>query len=220
MKQGLAVACVVVALFGCGRPVTAVGALGPESSDGGSRSSGAGGGGGGGGSDAGSDVPLCAVTAEAAPLEPPNHWPLGTTPEWGSNPPSSGSHYPQWAAYQEYTTPVPRGFYVHNLEHGAVVLLYNCALVEGGEGGSACEALRQGLREASASLPDDPLCTASVRVRTIITPDPLIPTPIAATAWGFVYRAPCVDLASLKAFVAAHYGKGREDECENGVTSF
>lgn len=28
----------------------------------------------------------------------------------------------------------------------------------------------------------DPLCASPVRVRTVITPDPLIPTPIAATA--------------------------------------
>lgn len=216
MKQGLVVACAVAGLLGCGRPLSS---SVPEAggADGGSSSGVSASGGGGGES---SDAGQCAVTAEAAALEPPNHAEVGTQVTWGSNPPSSGAHYPVWAAYQEFATPVPRGFYVHNLEHGAVVLLYNCAHVEGGEAGSACETIRQALRQASASLPDDPKCATPVRVRTVITPDPLIPTTIAATAWGFVYRAECIDLPSLQAFVAAHYAKGRENICTNGATHF
>ena len=47
--------------------------------------------------------------------------------EWSSNPPATGSHYWVWARWNRaYTDPVPRGHYVHNLEHGGVVLLYNC----------------------------------------------------------------------------------------------
>jgi hypothetical protein len=159
----------------------------------------------------------CAITIEEWPLDEATHVPIGSQIEWWSNPPSSGPHFPRWAAFQEYSSPVPRGYWVHDLEHGAVVLLYNCAaLPEGAD----CEPLKQALREASAALPSDGMCAAPTRVRTVITPDPLIATPIAAAAWGFVYRAACVDAASLVEFAKAHYAKGPENLCAAGVTSF
>jgi len=139
---------------------------------------------------------------------------VGSVIEWPSNPPQSGSHYPVWAAFQEFSTPVPRGFYVHDLEHGAVVLLHRCDLV------GDCAPVLEALRQTAASLPDDARCSGGVRVRTVITPDPLIPEPIVAVSWGFIYRAQCVDLPSLKAFASAHYAQAPEDECANGVTSF
>ena len=110
---------------------------------------------------------------------------------------------------------MPRGYYVHDLEHGAVVLLHRCELL-----GSDCTAALEALRQTVASLPDDPRCSGGVRVRTVITPDPLIPEPIVAVSWGFIYRAQCVDLPSLKAFASSHYAQAPEDECANGVTSF
>jgi hypothetical protein len=156
----------------------------------------------------------CAITVEDWPLEEATHVPIGSNIEWASNPPASGPHFPQWAAFQEYSSPVPRGYWVHGLEHGAVVLLYNCAE------GVDCEPIKQALRDASAAIPSDGMCAAPVRVRTVITPDPLIETPIAAVAWGHVYRAACVDSASLAEFAKLHYAKGPENLCAAGVTSF
>ena len=48
---------------------------------------------------------------------------------YDSNPPSSGPHYPIWADFKEYATPVPDGYLVHAEEHGAV-LLRDCLAVE------------------------------------------------------------------------------------------
>lgn len=145
------------------------------------------------------------------------HVPIGSVVDWDSNPPSSGPHYPIWAAFQAYTSPVPRGYYVHDLEHGAIVFLYNC-----GSGG--CPEVVSTLQAASDSLPTDPLCTSTggpgVRVRTVITPDPLIPTRVAAAAWGWIYLADCADLPTLEQFAKAHYGQGREDLCSPGTTAF
>ena len=157
----------------------------------------------------------CSIVVEQWALEKASHVPVGTDITWTSNPPSSGSHFPVWAAYQAFSTPVPRGYYVHDLEHGAVVLLFNCARSDAG-----CDELPAALQQVSDALPSDGMCTAPVRVRTVISPDPLLPTPIAAVAWGFVYRAECVDLPSLKAFAAAHYAQGPENVCANGVTQF
>jgi hypothetical protein len=158
----------------------------------------------------------CPVEIDEPQILPAPHVGIPSDIQWNSNPPSSGPHYPIWAAYQAYTSPVPRGYYVHNLEHGAVVFLYNC-----GDGG--CPDVVAALQAASDAIPDDPLCTSAgqgVRVRTVITPDPLIDVPVAAAAWGWVYRAQCADLPTLRDFARTHYGQGAEVTCGNGTTQF
>jgi hypothetical protein len=50
----------------------------------------------------------------------------------------------------------------------------------------------------------------------VLTPDPDLDTPIAASAWGATYTATCIDTASLAAFVSEAYGKGPETTCANG----
>lgn len=162
----------------------------------------------------------CFVRIDSPPLEPGIHVPIGTViTTWDSNPPSSGQHYPIWAAYQEYDAAVPRGYYVHDLEHGAIDYLYNCALIDGGADGG-CAALVAGLEKAVAAMPTDPMCDPSVRVRFVLTPDPLTLRPVAAAAWGWTYQADCIDLPTLEAFAAAHYAQAPENFCTNGTTSF
>jgi hypothetical protein len=158
----------------------------------------------------------CPVEIDEPPLMAAPHVPIPSDVQWDSNPPSSGPHYPIWAAFQAYTTPVPRGYYVHDLEHGAIVFLYNC-------GDAGCPDVAAALQSVSDGLPDDPVCTSAgqgVRVRTVITPDPLIDVPVAAAAWGWVYKAQCVDLPTLRDFARTHYGQGPEDICGNGTTQF
>src|SRR5262249_14496555 len=42
-------------------------------------------------------------------------------------PPTSGQHWGNtWADWQMYDKPVPPEVFVHNLEHGGIVLLYRC----------------------------------------------------------------------------------------------
>jgi hypothetical protein len=158
----------------------------------------------------------CPVEIDEPPILPATHVPIPSNIQWDSNPPSSGPHYPIWAAYQAYTTPVPRGYYVHDLEHGGIVFLYNC-------GDAGCPDIESALQATSDAIPDDPLCTSAgqgVRVRTVITPDPLIDTPVAAAAWGWVYKAPCADLPTLRDFALTHYGHGPETLCTDGTTQF
>ncbi|MDP9000303.1 MAG: DUF3105 domain-containing protein [Myxococcota bacterium] len=161
-------------------------------------------------------IASCSVTIDELPILPAIHVPISTDIQWNSNPPSSGGHYPVWAAYQEYSSPVPRGYYVHNLEHGAVVLLYNC-------GGANCPDIVAALQTAAGAIPSDPLCASAgegVRVRAVITPDPLLDVPVAATAWGWTYKAQCADLPTLKQFAMDHYGHGPETTCGNGLPYF
>jgi uncharacterized protein DUF3105 len=47
-----------------------------------------------------------------------------SNPKWNTDPPTSGPHYPTPAVYGEYTDPLKIAQVVHNLEHGAVFILY------------------------------------------------------------------------------------------------
>jgi hypothetical protein len=126
-----------------------------------------------------------------------------------TNPPTSGAHYPVWAAFKTYTTPIPRGFWVHDLEHGAIVITYNCP--------TSCDEDLAALQKFVDGLTADPACTAPVRKRIVVTPDPLLDVKFAASAWGFALKAACFDLGALGSFIAEHYGKGPEDLCSDGT---
>lgn len=130
---------------------------------------------------------------------------------WNSNPPSSGPHSSVWARFGVFRTPVPRANYVHNLEHGGVVIAYRCA-------DDQCP-LAAPVRALFERLPADPACVspgAPRRPRAVITPDPGLESDIAAVAWGVVYEANCVDSASLIGFYQANVGNGPEDTCADG----
>ncbi len=132
--------------------------------------------------------------------------------EWLTNPPSSGSHFGNWARWGAWPD-LARGNWVHNLEHGGVAFLYRCTT-------APCAATRDALLTVMNGLPLDPACmpddAAPTRVRVVITNDNLITTPIAAAAWGAVYEATCVDAASLRQFVAMFAGHAPEDFCFEG----
>lgn len=179
----------------------------------------------------------CDAVEDTPPLLPPNHVAFGTPVDYDSNPPSSGPHYPIWAAYQAYTTPVDRRYYVHDLEHGAVDLLYNCNvsadggtevidadLVDSGDGDAGpCPAVAAQLQAIIDAFPSDPRCSASngdPRVRFVLTPDPLLDVPVAAAAWGWTYKAQCVDPTTLTQFAKDHYDQGLEEICANGQSQF
>src|SRR4051812_24518051 len=68
----------------------------------------------------------CMGVVTDVPLAPANHVPEGSPITWTSNPPTSGSHYPIWAEFDEHYDTLDRGYWVHDLEHGAVVFAYRC----------------------------------------------------------------------------------------------
>lgn len=150
----------------------------------------------------------CNARSIAMPIEGANHVAVGTVVSYQSNPPSSGNHFPYWGLWGAHDPPLERGYYVHNLEHGGVVLLYKCD-------GATCPD-QAALKALLDGRPQDPLCAPPVRSRMILTADASLPTAVAATAWGHIYLADCVDAATLSAFVDAHYGMGTEAVCAEG----
>jgi hypothetical protein len=157
----------------------------------------------------------CQVIIDTPPLLEGTHVPEGTAITWSSNPPSSGAHYPVWANFQEFDKPVDLGYLVHSMEHGGVVLFYKCDADAAG-----CPAIVDGLRKVRDAVPTDPRCDPAIRARVIIVPDPLLDVPVAAAAWGWTYKAQCLDLPTLTDFAKAHVAQGTEDVCAAGRTVF
>lgn len=124
-------------------------------------------------------------------------------------PPTYGNHYPVWADFKTYDAPVPWGYLVHSMEHGAVVLVYACA--------SDCDEIADTLDRVRSESTRDPLCNESTHTRVIVVPDSTLDVPIAAVAWGHIYRATCLDEESLRAFIDGSYAMGPENFCANGV---
>jgi Protein of unknown function (DUF3105) len=162
--------------------------------------------------EASAPVGPCDAVVQEQAIEGFLHVPVCSYVAYGTKPPSSGNHYPIWAAYKTYTSPVPEGFFVHNLEHGTIVLTYNCP--------DGCDDDVTAAQTMLDALPADPDCAAqgsAVRRRSLMTPDPDLDVPFAASAWGWTLRAKCFDPVAFQAFALAHYNQGREDICADGL---
>lgn len=124
-------------------------------------------------------------------------------------PPVGGDHYGVWANWGTYDAPIPWGFLIHAMEHGAVVLAYRCD--------ESCPEVVSELQSIGDAI-FDPLCRGEdVMRRVIVVPMPDLEVAVAALAWEHAYLATCLDPTSLEAWVDAHYGMGREDLCRAGV---
>jgi hypothetical protein len=119
-----------------------------------------------------------APVGRAVALEGSDHVADGTMPVYRSRPPSSGPHYANWLQSYGYMNPAPpTGNWLHNLEHGAVAILYNCP--------EACPELEQQMKDLYAELPQAPNSTRP-GARAIIMPYTDMDAKVAAVAWGWV----------------------------------
>lgn len=152
----------------------------------------------------------CDLELLAHPIEGNAHVTTCSLVTYATNPPSSGDHYPIWAAYKAYPAPIPRGFWVHDLEHGAVVVTYNCP--------AGCPDELAAIAAWAQALPPDHACEATpIQRRLVITPDPALDVRFAASAWGATLRAPCFDAPAFTEFFRVHVGQGPEVVCAEGV---
>ncbi len=150
----------------------------------------------------------CAVTVADAPAPGYNHVDTCSDVVYETNPPTGGPHYAIWADYRTYDMPVPWGYLVHDLEHGGVVLTYNCP--------SGCPDVLSAYQSIITAHGADPACPDG-GARFIVVPDPTLDVPVAAVSWEHLYKATCLDMPSLQTFVESHYAHGREDTCAPGV---
>jgi hypothetical protein len=121
------------------------------------------------------------------------HVPAGTEVAYAHNPPASGPHYGQWARSAVYAEPLERRNWVHNLEHGWLVLLHRP---------DAPPAAVQVLVDAWNAGFADAECPAGPVRRVLVTPDPLLPTPVAAVTAYRALAADRLEMADLEQMFA------------------
>jgi hypothetical protein len=116
-----------------------------------------------------------------------NHIPVGQSVQYPLCPPASGRHYNaanlgpiKAQVYGPEDQTVPQGW-VHNLEHGGLVVLYRCP-------GPACDDTGQAaFRQFYSSFPPSPVCKLPVgTVGPVITRFDQMAYPLVALLWGQV----------------------------------
>ena len=155
---------------------------------------------------------VCQAPAAAQhDIDPATHIPNCSQASFTHYPPTSGNHFPAWADFRTFKFVVNPGYYVHSLEHGAIVFLVNCK--KPGD----CDGDFDRLQSIADAAPEDSLCESPIRNRIVIAEDTAMTSRFAALAWGWSLESDCIDSAAFAAFIQAHYAKGPENFCFPGT---
>lgn len=140
----------------------------------------------------------------AIPNEGAQHVPLDEQVTYDANPPASGPH---WSSAG--IAPVSAGVYdealeeeqwVHNLEHGYVVILFDC-------GGPCLPSLLDDLQELFDAAPPSELFG---NTKLVITPYDGLPFAFAAVAWDHQLHLEVLDESALLDFYDEFVDQGPE----------
>jgi Protein of unknown function (DUF3105) len=101
-------------------------------------------------------------------------------------PPTSGPHNSCWGEWGVHTEPLPDDNWVHNMEHGGVVFLYNCP--------DGCPNAVERLTALVTDLGD----------HAILTPYAEMTWKFGVVSWGWRQEFTCVDEDAMEAFYQAH----------------
>ena len=133
------------------------------------------------------------------PDEGQQHISEGTPGKYGHYPPTSGPHWPRVAAWGMHDEEVPPEIWVHNLEHGGIVILYRCEI--------PCPDLIRQLSEAFQTFPK----SKYGHVNLLITLYSKLQGRLAILAWTWIDEMLAFDRERLLRFYQAHVDKGPED---------
>ncbi len=118
----------------------------------------------------------------------------------GLNPPTSGPHCSSTLRCQVHDTEQSRCTWLHNLEHGHAVFLYNCP--EGcPEIVAALESARQQAKVGSNGV-----------IRALVAPDSRLPTRVAALLWRRAWVADTPDPEALRCLLSFQDDEAPEPE--------
>jgi hypothetical protein len=132
------------------------------------------------------------------PSEGALHVEQGTLIDYENYPPSSGPHYPAPYNWGVYTDEVPEGNFVHNLEHGGIVILYKCD--------EPCPDLERSLVDLYQTVPP----SRFGNVKLLTSPYSKLQNAITALAWGWVLEMDEFDRDRLLRFYRARLDQGPE----------
>lgn len=140
------------------------------------------------------------VLGTAIANEGADHVAVGTLIEYDSVPPASGPHYPSPQPWGVYDQMVAEGFWVHNLEHGGIVLLYKCAPED-------CAAEADKIRTVADTLPESKFRN----IKFLATPYEQIDTPYMLVAWDRQLPMETFDEQLVRDFYDDFVDRGPED---------
>ncbi|CAH1405523.1 unnamed protein product [Nezara viridula] len=147
------------------------------------------------------DLPNLIIKSAIPKAYKAKHACMNTKLEYPTDLPTFGTHRPAWPKYGEYTF-LPKQRWLHNLEHGAVVMLYHPC---------AHPVLVNELKEM----------VASCLYRHIISPYTLLPPdrPMALLTWGWAMLLTSPDKRGVRNFIREHALRGPEATSKNGQFS-
>ena len=149
--------------------------------------------------------PVAQDVGQVVPNEGRQHVQAGTQVAYQHQPPTSGSHYSQTGvapvAWQTIGTLQPE-VWVHNLEHGGIVVLYNCP--------SGCDDLQKQLSTyVNSIVPAEPQYG---EYKIIMSPysEGMGTHKVALLAWDRIEFLDGYDQAKVTQFYESHVDKGPE----------
>jgi hypothetical protein len=128
------------------------------------------------------------------PNEGRTHMPPGSRLTYGTNPPTSGAHFPTWVDPGFYETAKGRSNLVHSLEHGMVVIRYD----------TPASGDLETLKDWTGLFTG--LWSGIVMVR-----QPGLGEKLILTAWRRMLRLDKLDAPVAAAFIDAYRGRGPEN---------
>jgi len=128
------------------------------------------------------------------------HVAQGTNVPYRNRPPSSGDHYDQPAGYGFFQRDIPTGNWVHDLEHGGIVVLYRPDLCD--------QTCQNQLQDTYNSVPSSALFPGTRKM--LVVPYTDMDHEIATVAWGWLDEMDAFDKDRITAFYKAHVDKGPE----------
>jgi hypothetical protein len=127
--------------------------------------------------------------------------------QYNHDPPTSGCHYniagQAPIAPGVYGQEVPAEYWVHNLEHGYVVVLYNCP--------QGCPNEVAALTAWKKTLPPDPAGNGQIPyAKIVVMPWHTMAKKFAAVSWDYYIGWDSLDIKKVQAFYDNHVGHSPE----------
>ena len=142
----------------------------------------------------------------AVPDEGQTHVDPSTTPTYKSYPPASGPHYSvQGLAPVPWQTiaTLQEGQYIHNLEHGGIVILYDCP------SGADCTTLKNSLENYVNNLA--PVEPQFKEIKVVLSPYSRgMRKKVALAAWDYIEFLDGYDQAEITRFYENHVNQAPE----------
>ncbi|HKZ35789.1 MAG TPA: DUF3105 domain-containing protein [Patescibacteria group bacterium] len=118
---------------------------------------------------------------------------------YNSNPPTSGPHFEDWTRPGFYEQSLNDGNLIHSLEHGYIIVSFNCAAV------TNCDQLKSDLKNFFDRHDQE---------RLIIVARPQLDVPVALTAWRRLLKLKSWDETQAEAFFKTWHNLGPERTME------